>query len=158
MARVIIDGYNLLLAQADDASPEAREGLLRELARYKGNRRIDLLVVFDSRTGTGNLERTPFPGVTVEYARGSADDAIVERVRRSTTPRDVLVVTSDRELTGRVRALGARTEDRDSFRQRDAHRRKSGGARLTDKTGPTSSEEIDYWLKEFENRETDDEW
>ncbi|GAA2755966.1 NTP pyrophosphohydrolase [Actinopolymorpha rutila] len=48
------------------------------------------------------------PTVRVVPARGSGDDAIVDLVRSAGPgPRRVVVVTADRELRTRVRALGA---------------------------------------------------
>ena len=52
----------------------------------------------------------PVPGVLVHAAPGSGDDAIVSLVRSSRTgaaDRPVVVVTADRGLRDRVRALGA---------------------------------------------------
>jgi hypothetical protein len=48
------------------------------------------------------------PGVRVTSAPGSGDDHIVETVAAAGN-RSVLVVTADRELRGRVAALGAET-------------------------------------------------
>ena len=47
------------------------------------------------------------PGVRVERAPGSGDDEIVAVVTREGAGRRVVVVTADRELRGRVTALGA---------------------------------------------------
>ncbi|WP_395292545.1 NTP pyrophosphohydrolase [Kitasatospora hibisci] len=52
----------------------------------------------------------PVPGVRVVAASGSGDDRIVELVRAALAAdphRGCLVVTADRELRGRVAALGA---------------------------------------------------
>lgn len=49
------------------------------------------------------------PGVRVERAAGSGDDAIVDVVRATDGQRPVCVVTADRELRRRVEQLGART-------------------------------------------------
>ncbi|AXK32889.1 NTP pyrophosphohydrolase [Streptomyces armeniacus] len=47
------------------------------------------------------------PGVRTVAARGSGDDAIVEVVRAEAPGRDCVVITADRGLRERVRALGA---------------------------------------------------
>ncbi|MFF4406255.1 NTP pyrophosphohydrolase [Streptomyces sp. NPDC001262] len=49
----------------------------------------------------------PVPGVVVEAATGSGDDRIVELVGGRAPGRRCIVVTADRELRDRVRALGA---------------------------------------------------
>ena len=49
------------------------------------------------------------PGVRVERANRSGDDAIVDVVRAADGQRPVYVVTADRELRRRVAELGAQT-------------------------------------------------
>ncbi|MFH8789009.1 hypothetical protein [Streptomyces roseoverticillatus] len=49
----------------------------------------------------------PVPGVRVEEASGSGDDAIVAVVAGRAPGRRCVVVTADRELRARVTALGA---------------------------------------------------
>ncbi|MFF4531246.1 NTP pyrophosphohydrolase [Streptomyces sp. NPDC001407] len=49
----------------------------------------------------------PVPGVRVAEADGSGDDRIVQVVAERAPGRRCVVVTADRELRGRVRALGA---------------------------------------------------
>ncbi|MCA6090579.1 NTP pyrophosphohydrolase [Streptomyces sp. SCA3-4] len=61
-----------------------------------------VLVVEGAARGVGGV-----PGVRVEAARGSGDDRIVEVVAARAAGRRCVVVTADRELRARVRALGA---------------------------------------------------
>ncbi|WP_419998559.1 NTP pyrophosphohydrolase [Streptomyces boninensis] len=64
-----------------------------------------LLVVEGAARGVETV-----PGVRVVAADGSGDDRIVELVREAraeAASREVLVITADRELRERVRALGA---------------------------------------------------
>ncbi|GAA3040190.1 hypothetical protein GCM10020000_18380 [Streptomyces olivoverticillatus] len=61
-----------------------------------------VLVVEGAARGT-----EPVPGVRVEAAPGSGDDRIVEVVAAREPGRRCVVVTADRELRERVRALGA---------------------------------------------------
>jgi hypothetical protein len=61
-----------------------------------------VLVVEGKAAGVG-----PVPGVEVLTAPRSGDDAIVDVVRERGKDRQVLVVTADRELRGRIAALGA---------------------------------------------------
>ncbi|MET9297470.1 NTP pyrophosphohydrolase [Streptomyces sp. NPDC003077] len=60
----------------------------------------------------------PVPGVRVEAAPGSGDDRIVQLVADEGRSRDCLVVTADRELRERVRALGARVAGPRTVRSR----------------------------------------
>ena len=61
-----------------------------------------VLVVEGRASGVASI-----PGVRVVAAPRSGDDAIVELVREQPPDREVVVVTSDRGLRERVRALGA---------------------------------------------------
>jgi hypothetical protein len=67
---------------------------------------VDLVLVVEGKAGgVGSV-----PGVPVISAPGSGDDAIVDVVRERGAGRPVVVVTADRELRGRVAALGATTQ------------------------------------------------
>lgn len=61
-----------------------------------------VLVVEGQARGVGSV-----PGVRVVAAAGSGDDAIVELVRAADPPWQAIVVTADKGLRERVRALGA---------------------------------------------------
>ena len=107
-----IDGNNVMFAGRVDGAEEMdiesrREDLLTRCRRLKD----PVVVFFDASKappgltgevqGRGKLE--------VVYVRtGTADDAIVEWVRRSGRPNEICVVTNDRELGGRARALRAK--------------------------------------------------
>lgn len=56
--------------------------------------------------------------VCFDVAGRSADDAILERLRTEPSPSEWTVVTSDRSLGDRCRALGARVERSHVFRTR----------------------------------------
>jgi hypothetical protein len=152
--RVLLDGYNLLLGEGRGAGEAARDRLVRDAARYRSGRAIEVVVVFDSRQGAGS-SAAPVAGVRVEYARGDADSAILEMVRKSRSPRDLLVVTSDRRLAEQARDLGARTEDVATFRAR-ADRRAAGKPR--EKQDRPSPSEVAEWLRVFGEKRGEDDW
>ena len=64
---------------------------------------VELVLVVEGRAA--GVESVP--GVEVVSARGSGDDTIVDVVRERGADRPLVVVTADRELRGRVAALGA---------------------------------------------------
>lgn len=64
---------------------------------------VDLVLVVEGAA----RDIAPVPGVRVARAPGSGDDRIVEVVADREPGRPCLVVTADRELRTRVRALGA---------------------------------------------------
>ena len=114
--RLIVDGNNVIGSRPDgwwrDRAGAARRliGSLQELARRRGDR---ISVVLDGRP-LPDFPEGVHDGVLVAYARragrDAADDRIVEEVAADRDPGSLVVVTSDRELAERVRALGARVE------------------------------------------------
>ena len=78
----------------------------------------DVVVVFEQPP------RPPITSTVIEVAHAprprpdSADDEIVRRLRADPEPGRIRVVTSDRWLADRVRAVGATVEPAESFRAR----------------------------------------
>jgi predicted RNA-binding protein with PIN domain len=113
VARLVIDGMNVIGSRPDGWWKD-RDGAVRRLvARVQALARAsgeDVTVVLDGRP-LRDLPEGEHDGVTVRYARrggrDAADDRIVELVGDDADPGDIEVVTSDRELSRRVRALGA---------------------------------------------------
>lgn len=118
---LIVDGMNVIGSRPDGwwrdrpAAMEALVGRLGALAEAEGEA---VTVVFDGRP----FELAAPPGVEVMFAsrrgRDAADDEIVALVERSAEPSGLLVVTSDDDLAGRVRALGAEVVGAGAFRRR----------------------------------------
>ncbi len=112
MARLVIDGMNVIGARPDgwwtdrDGAVRRLVARLQRLAAAGGD---ELTLVLDGRAVAG-LPEGEHGGVTVGYARrtgrDAADDRIVELVEADADPAGVRVVTSDRDLRRRVRALG----------------------------------------------------
>jgi len=114
--RLIVDGNNVIGSRPDgwwrDRAGAARRLVvaLQALAR----RSVDQIsVVLDGRP-LADLPEGIHAGVLVAYAtragRDAADDRIVAEVERDRDPASLVVVTSDRALAERVRALGAHVE------------------------------------------------
>jgi len=111
--RLIVDGNNVIGSTPDgwwrDRAGAARRLLasLQHRARQRGDR---ICVVFDGRP-LPDVPEGVHDGVLVAYAtrpgRDAADDRIVGEVADDRDPASLVVVTSDRALAERVRALGA---------------------------------------------------
>lgn len=120
--RLIVDGMNVIGSRPDGWWRDRRgamEALVGRLGVLAQSDRQPVTVVFDGR---------PFElaaaadGVEVVFAarrgRNAADDDIVALVERAGEPAELRVVTSDEDLAGRVRALGAEVVGAGAFRRR----------------------------------------
>ena len=104
--RIIIDGYNLIrqskTLRAYDASDitQGREKLIERLSHYRTFKGTPLLVVFDGWQEGNPLEhRTREKGIDVIYSkRGEKADEVIKRIV-SRSSEEIIVVTSDREIT-----------------------------------------------------------
>lgn len=113
---VVVDAANVVGSRPDgwwrDRAGAAGR-LLAELSRrqQQSDRPDDMVVVLEgaARAVLDGPTRPEFPGLTVVSAAGSGDDAIVDVVAAADPGRPITVVTADRELRGRVEALGADT-------------------------------------------------
>jgi hypothetical protein len=113
-SHLIIDGYNLLaargpIATGSGASLEAtREGLIRDLSRYRHQKGHAITLVFDGWQRGGSVEgREHRMGVQVIYSKqGERADQVIQRLAAG-EGRDCAVVSSDREIMESARASGA---------------------------------------------------
>jgi predicted RNA-binding protein with PIN domain len=118
---LIVDGMNVIGSRPDGWWRDRRramEALVVRLGALPENEGEGVTVVFDGRP----FEVAAPDGVEVVFAsrrgRNAADDDIVELVERSNAPLELCVVTSDDDLAGRVRALGAEAVGAGAFRRR----------------------------------------
>jgi predicted RNA-binding protein with PIN domain len=121
--RILVDGMNVIGSRPDgwwrDRDGAVRRLLttLQDLTTASGD---DVTVVLDGRP-LPDLAEGDHGAVHVRYAtrrgRDAADDRIVELVHDDPAPGGLTVVTSDRELARRVRALGASVEGARSILQ-----------------------------------------
>lgn len=122
--RLIVDGNNVIGSTPDgwwrDRDGAARRLIasLQDLAHDGGDR---ICVVLDGRP-LSDLPEGVHNGVLVAYptrsGRDAADDRIVDEVTRDRDPTSLVIVTSDRALAARVRALGATVEGAATLRDR----------------------------------------
>ncbi len=104
----LLDGYNLAhwLAKGRDMRPEQLRGLL--LTRLRGRLPKDATatkVFWDVRSGIPPADRRNW----IEMAFvPDADEAIIDAVYEADQAREIVVVSRDREVTGRSKQLGAR--------------------------------------------------
>lgn len=114
--RLLVDGNNVMGSRPDGwwrDRPGAMRRLVAELQALAARTGDDLTIVFDGRP-LPDLDEATYAGVRVAYARragrDAGDDRIVEEIRNDGDPTALVVVTSDRALAERARALGAQVE------------------------------------------------
>jgi hypothetical protein len=108
--RYLLDGYNLAhwLARDDDLRPEQlRARLLAALRPVLPRNAREVVIYWDVRTPGHPPPAEHLTWCTLRFVR-SADEAIVDAVFDADNPREVTVVSRDREVAGRSRQLGAK--------------------------------------------------
>lgn len=141
----LIDGDNLLGTWPGRRRSDAeRRQLAMQLARLGARLGRRIVTVFDGTPppATSFGQDVHFSGAGI-----NADQLILELLREQEDRRGWTVVTSDRSLGDQCRYLEARVERSDLFRKRLLR----GG----DEEKPDREEDIDYWLEQFGESETD---
>ncbi len=105
----IIDGNNVMATLSRDVII-ARRRLIAALTRFIAVNRVSVTVVFDGVPDDEFPEDRRTKSVHILYARpgSDADTRIKELVRRASYKRDIVVVTSDKELGSFASHLGSR--------------------------------------------------
>lgn len=115
MRHIIVDGYNVIRADPRlqtherDSFDRARTVLAQMLAGAPRLANDQITLVFDGWNGVrGHVHRRRLGGISLLYsARGQrADDVIVEQAAALVVQGRVIVVTNDRDVQERCRALG----------------------------------------------------
>jgi predicted RNA-binding protein with PIN domain len=117
--RLIVDGMNVIGSRPDRWWRD-RRGAMRHLVaaldRYARETGDHVTVVLDSRPfDTGEKQ----DAITIRFApggRNAGDDEIVRIAEGDAAPETLHVVTSDRDLAARARALGASVIPAGEFR------------------------------------------
>jgi len=155
---IIVDGYNVLHAarwlaskwQGVDRGEFCR--LLGSLAKHRGER---ISVVFDAVPSEPDMAKTKAPNVEVIYSGHgrTADEVIIQMIKASSGPRELTVVSSDREIKTAARRRGCKVIPAGEFIK--ASSQQLARARSKQKREPTQKQkgltrrETDEWLSEF---------
>lgn len=147
----LIDGNNVIggMGNLDPDPHKSRKRLIGELAIFIKAKRQKVRVVFDGAQDPDFPEGARMRGVHVSYAKSGsdADQRIKDIVRRSTSPRDITLVSSDRDLSSFVSAKGAKIMSSRDFRHEldDAREQLS----MTEKTHLSLKIDVEEWMKFF---------
>jgi predicted RNA-binding protein with PIN domain len=105
----LVDGYNVLHAAVLGGRDRSqwwtgsrRRELLERVLGFDAD--AEIWIVFDGPDDSGAADEPP--GLHCVFA-DSADDWLVDRVRKAEEPSEIAVVTADRRVAGRARGKGA---------------------------------------------------
>jgi predicted RNA-binding protein with PIN domain len=132
----IVDGYNVLMRSGlfdRKRLQDARAAFVAYLEHHRphGSCRNKLTIVFDGKAEVAGLAECAIMGVLFS-AGESADEKIKEMVERSPRPKDIVVVTDDRELGFFVRRCGACLMGSRDFLGKTSVKKKASPARGPD--------------------------
>jgi predicted RNA-binding protein with PIN domain len=153
----LIDGNNVMGQRVGwhrDKSA-ARKELLLELARFVQRKHARVAVVFDGAPEINLADGASYRSVKVFFSgrHSDADTRIVEFVEQARNRQALTVVTSDLQLTRRVRACGVQVIRSGVFR------RWLEKAALESSAGqpPIQADELSDWMRYFGVEESDEE-
>jgi hypothetical protein len=137
-----LDGNNLIghALGASRPSEGDRQSLIAEVAARLRQNRATAVVFFD---GPG-VKRSFLGSLSIrECGEGGADEAILDQIGQAHAPREITLVTADRELARRARDSGARTLSPADFW------RGFGTAQPREPGGPGGKVDVNEWLEWF---------
>jgi len=149
----LVDGNNVMAQivgwHTDKAA--ARRRLIQNLARFLAARKVKVKVVFDGSPDEEFPEGVKYKSVHVLYARpgSDADTRIQELIRKSSSKRDLIVVTSDRALAAFARRQGAKVVPSGQFRKM---MREALGADA-EETAPDQPINVEDWMNYFKGND-----
>lgn len=146
----LVDGNNVMaqiVGWHRDKS-EARKRLIHALARFVAVSRVKVKVVFDGVPDDEFPEGCKYKSVHILYARpgSDADSRIKTIVRNSSFKRDMVVISSDREVASHAKSQGAKVFSSGQFRALLEEAAKK--VLPTDKAG-TGRVDVEEWLDFF---------
>jgi predicted RNA-binding protein with PIN domain len=153
-----IDGYNFLFRLSKKHFPleKKRQEILIILNRLFKALKLKATIVFDSSDQSREYaSRSHFDFLEVVYTtkNQSADDYILQEIHGCEFPKQKMVVSSDRELTGRCKQKGANVLSIEEFIEfivkKKGKQKKSSSAQGIFQT---SEEELNRLLTIFEDR------
>lgn len=153
----IIDGDNLIGSSPDINldDPQARPKLLQVVKRFQENKNYNVIIVFDGGPDTGVHREELTTKLSLRHPRDgdSADDEIKRILRGFNYFKDVVLVTSDRELKDFAKKKGAKTVNSIEFYfelkrvSRISGKKEESRKRID---AELSDHEVDHWLKIFQ--------
>ena len=154
----LIDGNNVIGGRVGwhRDKPGSRRRLVEDLARLARKKKLRLSVVFDGAPDPQFPDGSSYRSVRIFYSHqgSNADARIIEMVEAERNKNNLLVVTSDRQLTSRIRATGVRVMRSGDFRRMLDEAATDAPDQATD-LPEIKDDEMNEWLKYFGVEESD---
>ena len=144
-----LDGNNLIGRARGTSRPseDDRRAFLAEVSERLRSTKARAVVFFDG----GEPRRSSLGSLSVrDCGPEHADDVLVREIGRFRQPREVTVVTADRELARRSRDAGALTMAPEEFWARFGRRGISG------QSGSPEKVNVEEWIRYFEDEKNRD--
>lgn len=116
-----IDGYNLLFKASwthlATNLEKMREELLVDLNEKARFLNLQFVIVFDAPQQTDEMRRSHFQALEIIFSSygQTADDLLIEMLEHHKTPQNVILVTSDKSLQRKAKAVKAQVQTIDEF-------------------------------------------
>ncbi len=153
----IIDGNNLIGSSPDISLEDSnsRKEIIAIVKKFQKKKNSKIIVVFDGEPDTFSSEENPTEKIVIKYPPigDSADDEIKRILDGYTYFRDVVLVTSDRELKDIAKKKGAKVINSIEFYyELKRVYRATGRIEMKQKRIDTelSDGEVDQWMKIFD--------
>ena len=147
----VVDGNNVMAQSVGwhQDTTGARRRLIRDLVRFVAVHRVKLKVVFDGAPDEEFPDGRRYKGVHIMYARpgSDADSRIKELAGKASYKRDLIIVSSDRDLTSFVKHQGAKVISSGQFRK--LLEESSIQVTSKDKSGQADRVNVEEWLEYF---------
>ena len=155
----LIDGHNLIAQMPGMtlADPDDEIQLVLRLRQFAARKKLKITVIFDHGIPGGWSRDLSTGPVKVVFAgsHSNADRVILERIREAAKPRDIQLVTSDRELRREAEARRAEVITSQDFALMLV--RPSPGKQRPDEREniKLSKDEVKEWMRLFKKAASD---
>lgn len=156
---LVIDGHNLIgqILDISLSDPHDEEKLIKRLEEYHRERGTPIIVVFDPGQAPPPTKRLRGKGIKVLFAPpgSKADTLIINLIKKSSYPRGLTIVSSDREVRRAARARRAKTTTAERFARMLSRPQTFPVTQPTIKEKGLSPSEVREWMAIFEKRDRD---
>ena len=155
--KIIIDGWNVcwkipeIAELIPDHLEKARNRLNTLIKNFFQGKTVEYKIFYDGQPLNFSSAYRPDHSVYFSTSPEKADELIIKFLQKQSKKKNWTVITSDRELTHRVKNHDAQTLTSEAFISKLISKR-SPDIKSTSKENPSiSQEDISYWLDKFKN-------